>query len=357
MNIIKRKKKIFLSIVVLLTVITLGCSKNNHQLFPILNIWDENYSLLEDKVVWKERHAAFTSIIKFRGKYLLAFRVGNSHRSNNESENGFIRVLESKDLESWKSVDSLTYQGDLRDPFLKITPNGDLLMTCGVNGIIDNKVQHIETVYSKYNTFTSKFEKPIPINMDDDSRVWLWKYVWYLNKAYGFAYLEGLTPLLMESKDGINWKKLSELTVPVNKVPSEVDLVINDEGELTAFVRNDKGKGLFATAKYPKFNNWKIEEIEKQIGGPNMIMNSQGQKFLTYRNIEKNKVSFNFSIRDEKNKTLNDRVLTLIEGNNYDIGYGSSILINNEENLILSYYSYSTKNIDETGIHIAKISN
>lgn len=314
--------------------------------------WSDSFGLEDTKLIWKEKHAAFTSLIKFNNKYFVAFRVGEKHVSSGEIENGYIRVLVSDNLSQWDSIDSLTYNGDLRDPFFSISPQNELLMLCGVNQMENGKIIHDKTVLSSFDKKVNKFRKFSDVIMDDNTRPWLWKIRWCGKTAWGFAYKEGLTPLLMKSTDAKHWTKICSLPVSTENIPSEVDLAFIDKEEMIVVVRNDNGRAVIGRAM-PPYLNWKIEPMGIWIGSPNLLVNSHYQLFLTYRLYGNGGiVNFTFSMLDTMELKL-IKSLNIFEGSYYDMGYGSSILVDNGKSILTSYYIAGE---DNAGIYIAKIS-
>ncbi len=39
--------------------------------------------IVQHSIIWTEKHSAFPSIVHYRDKYFVAFRVGDSHRGSN----------------------------------------------------------------------------------------------------------------------------------------------------------------------------------------------------------------------------------------------------------------------------------
>ena len=314
--------------------------------------WFSDFSLDDIKLIWKEKHAAFTSLIKFDDRYFLAFRVGEKHKSSDQIENGYIRVLTSDDLSHWMAIDSLVYDGDLRDPFFSVTPQNKLLMLCGVNRIINGVFVHYKTVQTSFDKITGRFKEFSDIVMDDDMRPWLWKIRWNQDTAYGFAYQEGLTPLLMKSTDTRHWMKVCSLPIQVEMEPSEVDLAFISNNEMIVVVRNDKGHALVGRSK-PPYSLWDIKSMGRWIGSPDLLVNSHFQVFLTYRFYGNGSVKkFTFSILDTLDLSVVNS-LDVVEGENYDIGYGSSVFVEDGRSILTSYY---VADEDAAGIYISKIS-
>src|SRR4051812_14848479 len=76
--------------------------------------------------VWHSgQHNAFTDLIQYKGQWFCTFRESRAHVGGN----GKIRVLASKDGDSWTPAGLLAEEGiDLRDPKLSITPDSRLML-------------------------------------------------------------------------------------------------------------------------------------------------------------------------------------------------------------------------------------
>jgi hypothetical protein len=82
-----------------------------------------------DKIWDFALHNAFTDLVRYQERWFLIFR--ESDRCEKGS-NGMIRILESDNGISWKSVATISKKGiDLRDPKLSVTPNGRLMLLTG----------------------------------------------------------------------------------------------------------------------------------------------------------------------------------------------------------------------------------
>ena len=76
--------------------------------------------------IWKtDAYCAFTSLIKYKGKYYCSFREGESHVFDSQGKaEGRTRILQSKDGKRWRSVFLGSKSGiDLRDPKLSVMPD------------------------------------------------------------------------------------------------------------------------------------------------------------------------------------------------------------------------------------------
>ncbi len=76
-----------------------------------------------------DNYNAFTSLLKFNGRFYCAFRSGEAHVYGRD---GITTIISSKDGKKWKEIASLSVPGyDLRDPKLSITPNGNIMVIIG----------------------------------------------------------------------------------------------------------------------------------------------------------------------------------------------------------------------------------
>src|SRR2546426_7195772 len=88
-----------------------GSPPNEPELLEVHKIWDH------------APHNAFTDLIRFKGRWFCVFREGQAH----VSPDGALRVITSKDAQTWTSAALLTSaNADLRDAKITLTPNGQL---------------------------------------------------------------------------------------------------------------------------------------------------------------------------------------------------------------------------------------
>ena len=85
--------------------------------------------LLGVKKIWNQApHNAFTDLVRWNDQFCCAFREGRGHVSTD----GKIRVLRSKDADTWTSTGLIALNGyDLRDAHLSITPDNRLMLLGG----------------------------------------------------------------------------------------------------------------------------------------------------------------------------------------------------------------------------------
>jgi len=85
--------------------------------------------IVEVNRIWdKAPHNAFTDLVRWNDAFYCAFREGRGHVSTD----GRIRILESKDADTWESAASISLEGyDLRDAHLSVAPDGRLMLLGG----------------------------------------------------------------------------------------------------------------------------------------------------------------------------------------------------------------------------------
>ena len=250
------------------------------EIVSVRKIWDQG------------QHNAFTDLIRFRDAWYCTFREAEDHVGGD----GKLRVITSRDGETWESAALLTEEGiDLRDPKLSITPDGRLMMTAG------------GSVYE--GTKTLKGRQPrVAFSVDGKTwtptqRVltegeWLWRVTWHEGKAYGASYNAAArtTPAaqeaakqsnpaapgpaewklkLVSSADGVKYDLVTHLDVPGH--PNETTLRFLADGRMMALVRREGGStfGWIDTSRVP-YRDWTWHETKHRLGGPNFIQLPSG---------------------------------------------------------------------------------
>ena len=79
--------------------------------------------------IWDQgKHNAFTDLIRWKDQWYCTFREADAHIGGD----GVIRVLTSKDGNTWTSIAGITEKGiDLRDPKFSLTPDDRLMIVAG----------------------------------------------------------------------------------------------------------------------------------------------------------------------------------------------------------------------------------
>lgn len=243
-------------------------------------------TLVSVRKIWDAgRHNAFTDLIRWHDRWYCTFREADDHVGGD----GTLRVLESRDGETWESAAVIAEPGiDLRDPKLSITPDDRLMITAGGSVYEGKKLvgRQPRVVFSKD---AREWTKPRRVLEEGE---WLWRTTWHGGRAYGVSYNAAARATaaakeaaetgrvepgpadwklrLVTSTDGVDWKLLTHLDVPGH--PNETTLRFLPDGELVAMVRREAGNtfGWIGRSR-PPFREWTWKETSHRFGGPNLI--------------------------------------------------------------------------------------
>ena len=238
--------------------------------YSVQKIWDRG------------THAAFTSLVEFKGKYYCSFREGFSHifDENGDAE-GRIIVLESKNGKSWKPVLDEGIDGiDCRDPKLCVTPDGRLMLIFGGSMYRNRKLMG-QQGYVMFSSDGKTFTEPEKISLNPDpanDRNWMWRVTWNGNTGYGVSYgfgPAGYTLILYKTGDGIHYDQLKAFDF--DGFPNETTLRFTPDGKMLMMVRRDEGDriGFWGVAD-PPYTDWDIKRMPLQIGGQDFIILEDG---------------------------------------------------------------------------------
>ena len=190
--------------------------------------------------IWDEgTHAAFTSLIKYKGDYYCTFREGYSHIFDERGEaEGQVRILKSSDGKAWKSVATLGMEGiDLRDPKLSEMPDGRLMVTIGGSKYREKKLVGATPMVS-FSTDGETFTEPQLMEIDEQSRTgfdWVWRVTWFNEVGYGVNYVGASNDHidLLKTTDGIKYSLVSHVQTNGN----ETTLRFLPDGRMMMVVR------------------------------------------------------------------------------------------------------------------------
>lgn len=236
--------------------------------------------LVSVKKIWDAgHHNAFTDLIRFQDRFYCVFREADEHVGGD----GVIRVLVSDDGDQWTSAAGLTEKGvDLRDPKLSITPDGRLMIVMG--GSLYNGTKTLMGRRPRVSFSTNGTEWTVPKVILEEGD-WLWRVTWNDGVGYGVSYRTQTKSTdtsadwliaLHSTTDGISYKKVTDLEVP-NR-PNETTLRFMPDGEMLALVRRENGnrRGWIGTSR-PPYKDWKWNETEHRLGGPDFIRLPNGE--------------------------------------------------------------------------------
>jgi len=224
-------------------------------------------------------HNGFTDLIRWRGRYWLAFRSSPDGHGSPPSARASIIILASDDAQSWTPVHRFSVEGrDTRDPHLLAfqgrlfvysatwyveqgtpPPRGDLNRMLG---------------YGCWTDDGSTWEGPLVL--EGTYGHYIWRCGTDGKKAYLFGargdpsgggpYPGSRQSALLESEDGLRWRFRSLI---VDENGSESAFVFDRDGGLTAITRRAAGAPFAVLSRsLPPYESWNRRELPGFLGGP-----------------------------------------------------------------------------------------
>ena len=238
---------------------------------------EPSQALIDVRKIWgSDAYCAFTDLIRHHDEWFCVFREGNGHIPGT---NGAIRVLTSKDGETWESAALVKEPGiDLRDPKISAMPDGRLMVLMGgsiYDGAEGNSPRNFIGARTRvaFSKDGRAWSAPQPVSIENQ---WLWRVTWGNDGGYGVAYSTAAGPgdrlTLWKTADGINYERVSSLDPPGGGEPNETTLRFDDAGSMQALVRRDggDGKAILGRSAMP-FKSWTWTETGRPIDGPNFL--------------------------------------------------------------------------------------
>lgn len=240
--------------------------------------------LLWVKKIWDAApHNTFTDLVRFKGRFLCAFREAPGHVGGE----GHIRVLASVDGREWTSSAEIIEPGiDLRDAKLSVAPDDRLMLLMG-GSVWKGKNLVFQQTRVSFSEDGGEFS---PIRRVYRPGWWLWRATWHKGVCYGMAYLgdaeagkdspEHLD--LARSKDGVKWNRVRGFEIADQA--NEATLRFLPDDRMVALIRRDGGQRLAVLGlSAPPYTNWKLEDGRQPLGGPEFIILPDGQAWAAGR--------------------------------------------------------------------------
>jgi len=183
-----------------------------------------------DKVWARAGHSAFTDLIRFRERWFLAFREASTHVSGD----GAIRILTSFDFQDWQDLARITHPGgDLRDPKLCETPDGQIMLTTALALRQPAEAKHHSYVW--FSRDGRDWSEPSAIG---DPNVWIWRVQWHRGHALAMGYGTGNQRFLRSymSSGGSTFDTLNP-TVLAADYPNESSIVFQNDDTALCLLR------------------------------------------------------------------------------------------------------------------------
>ena len=347
MNTMKKCKSLMPIYAFFITVLTLlpmqGMAQNPE--IQVHKIWDE------------APHNAFTDLVHFKGKFYCTFREGTGHVPGENGKDGEIRIISSEDGKQWESVALLQKENyDLRDAKLSVTPKGTLMVLMGGTDYDGTQRRGMLTHVSSSKDGLS-FSNPTPIKIRTvrTHADWLWRVTWHQNTGYGVVYQsevpKGETDVyLLKTKNGKKYKPITQLNVDGR--PNEATVRIKPNGEMLVIIRREgKDQHGFFGKSQPPYEEWKWQDMELRLGGPDFIILPDGKLLMGSRVYGEDGATTGLFLGDPDGNM--QQIITFPSGG--DTSYPGLLLL--EDTLYVSYYSSHERktNIYFTSIPLSEV--
>ena len=298
-------------------------------------------TLLSVRKIWDAApHNAFTDLVRFRGEWFCVFREGKAH----VSPDGALRVLTSRDGESWSSAALLTStNADLRDAKITVTPDGQFMLSGA--GALHQPAAAKHRSLAWFSKDGRTWTEPVVIG---EPNQWLWRTTWHRDTAYSIGYDTAGEQFirLYTSKDGHDFRPLVARLFDEGH-PNETSIVFQPDDTALCLLRRDgnPGTGKLGLAK-PPYTNWVWKDLGAKIGGPHLLRLPDGRLLSAVR-LYDGTVRTSLAWVDSGTGKLTE-CLKLPSGG--DTSYAGLVL--HEEIVWVSYYS---SHEGKTSIYLARV--
>ena len=224
------------------------------------------------RVFHNGEHNAFTDMIRWRGKFWLAFR--SCPDGHGVSSTASIIILSSTDAKTWSPAHRFSVpKRDTRDPHF-LAFKDQLFVYCGTwyagDGLLPREKydfnQHLG--YAVWtgdgNTWAG------PRHLEGTYGHYIWRAATDGGKAYlcgRRAHVGGRQSALLESDDGLVWKFRS---VFQETSGNETAFMIDAAGQITALCRKTSTESDLVRSR-PPYDQWSRVTIPEFIGGPLLV--------------------------------------------------------------------------------------
>lgn len=209
-------------------------------------------------------HNAFTDLVWFEHAWWCVFREASDH----VSDDGQIRLLRSKNGQTWFSEQVFSLAGDLRDPCFVVSPQGQLLVLAALRG--SRKQQgYSHQVYAWVLDKNTGWDSAQTVGERD---LWLWRVAIHQQEGLGIAYKVGgdYHTRLYRTNDGLTYTPLLE-RLRGNDIRDEYSnesgLCFDATGTAWCLLRRDPENALLGSAVAP-YTQWHWRDTEVRVGGP-----------------------------------------------------------------------------------------
>ena len=219
-------------------------------------------------------HNAFTDLIRWRGKFWLAFR--SSPDGHGVFASASVIVLTSDDAKTWRQAHRFSvFERDTRDPHFLIFQD-KLFVYTGTAHVGKEGKRHTDwNAHFGYATWTSDGSTWAPAKaLEGTYGHYIWRAAAHGDKAYlcarrwrehnevpGRSTMEAA---LLESEDGLRWRFAGFIQETLG---NETAMLFQPDGTLLTVSRATRDDSVLGRTRAP-FQEWNRQKLDGYIGGP-----------------------------------------------------------------------------------------
>jgi len=225
-------------------------------------------------------------LVKFNGRYYLAFRTAPTHFASKKTT---LYIISSEDLQSWRLEQEIHHGYDLREPRF-IVFNEKLFFYYFEGGRSPFRFEP-RKVWVKTFTPAEGWHHSYDTGLDGyvPWRLRTQNGIIYLSAYYGRGlYSSGHSSdmRLFISNDGYQWKPLTEKSQVRGENPSEGEFIFDKEGNLWATVRLESEGALIAYAGKNDLGNWQVNYSKYKYDSALMFTAGNETYVVSRRNVD-----------------------------------------------------------------------
>lgn len=220
-------------------------------------IWD--LSRVSDR---ERTNLEFPYLIRFKGHWYCSFREGDRHGND---PSGRARVIRSEDGRQWQTAALIEWEGgDVRDPRMSVTSDGQLMINSSIYFIGDPKPDpepweqpgHRQSV-TWLSENGADWSGPYACSTGFDT--WRWDVAWHDGVGYSVGYsAKDRRGALYRTEDGKTWETVVREFFPQGR-GTEAALVFDRVGIAYCLLRpagNQADYGMFGVGQPPDYAQW-----------------------------------------------------------------------------------------------------
>jgi hypothetical protein len=225
-------------------------------------------------------------LVKYHGKYYLAFRTAPVHFPSGKT---VMYVISSTDLDNWKYETEINLHCDLREPkFAVYHDTLNLYCFTGAKSMFKFDPREILQIRT---TGDSKWTTPASVHLDGfvpwrirERNDTLYLSAYYGKHLYGKSHQSNLR--LFASTDAANWQPITEQPQVDIFSAEEGEFIFDKAGDLYATVRLEGSGALVCSADKTAIGNWKKVRTKTKYDSALFFANNDDLYLISRRNLD-----------------------------------------------------------------------